>query len=402
MKKVLSVILCAVMIACCFPFTVFAANAVLNGSTFSSGDLQPEALISNTVTEFNIPSGVTVTVPAGVTVYVPAGKTLLVKEGGKLEVLGTLIVSSGATLTVNGTITGGRNVTVEDQANASVVIKFTSLTDALLSQKIDNIYYFTAPSADADVNFKWFDDNGNVLDKNGDYDVASVFNGSDNKIVVPLKQYLFLKVRFKDKAETGKTQKEMFAATNRRMDEAKFVMYFNDSPIPYVQSCRVLEVAACGTVTYSRWTNDVDFYKEYNVHLPTGEGYEVIGRDWESSADGTVKLMYGVPFAFRVELDEAYDMSNYEVYFYNGYGFTNLSPKDENGRLLDDVTPILPDEYGFYTIPMIEGEGTVYVVGVTKNETIILVGNIVETIRNFFNMIMEFFQNLFSMFNLGA
>ena len=83
MKKVLSVILAAVMLACVMPFAVFADNpeVTLSGGEFTD----PLQLVSGT--DYVIPSGVTMTVPADMELRIPTNTTLRVKKGGKLDMM---------------------------------------------------------------------------------------------------------------------------------------------------------------------------------------------------------------------------------------------------------------------------------------------------------------------------
>jgi hypothetical protein len=100
----------------------------------------------------------------------------------------------------------------------------------------------------------------------------------------------------------------------------------------------------------------------------------------------------------KVEIDPEYDMSAYEVYIYNGYGWTNLDPSQD----LADIEPAKPDEYGYYTIGEVKGEHTVYVVGVVANETLLMVGNILDMVKNIFEMIGAFFAEILAFFGLAA
>ncbi len=389
MKKVLSVILCAVMVLCCFPIAVFAADSD-HSFEVSANFTEPNQL---TTGEYVIKENVTMTVPAGMTLYIPTGASLRVEKNAILDVQGNIRIIGGGKLYVEGTLKGGSKVICEEENSAFVSLYFISLKNANLLENIDNIAFFTSDDPAANVEFNWFDTNGN-FDTNK---VELVYNDAqktgDDPVekTVELNSYIFFKVKFKDTYPNGDPipAKELAKV----YDEGKFMLLLNDIRIPYSQGCCSVQMSAGGTVTYSQWNNDIDFYKDYKVYLPTGEGYEVLGNWGETSADGTVTLRYGTMFSFYVEIDEAYDMSNYEVYIYNGYGFTDL----DVSTILKDIAPAVPNEYGYYNFE-VTGETTIYVVGVVKNSTINLVGNIVDTIRNIFNMLKEFFENLFSMF----
>ena len=89
MKKVISVFLAVLMIACCVPVSVFAASS---SETFNaSANFVSSNQLSSDV-EYIIPNGVTMTVPSDLTLYIPARARLTVSEGGKLNVLGSIVI----------------------------------------------------------------------------------------------------------------------------------------------------------------------------------------------------------------------------------------------------------------------------------------------------------------------
>ena len=56
------------------------------------------------------------------------------------------------------------------------------------------------------------------------------------------------------------------------------------------------------------------------------------------------------------------------------------------------------DDYGYYNIPAVTGDITVTVTGVMKNSTISLIGSLLETFKNIFNMFKEFIESLKDLF----
>lgn len=367
MKKVLSVVLAAIMIICSFTVAGFAYD---RQEMFTSSANFANSNQLESGCEYIIPNGITMTVPSGLTLYLPTESALKVEEGGKLIVNGDLILYGTASLTVDGEIVGGKKVKFDKDASgeAKVQVRYPALADLGLTGKITNLEFFTADSTTADLtdNSTWEKISG------------SDFNADGSSFYVPLNNCFFVKVTFNESSEFPK------------YDPALFKVYINGLGLSYNSGYYSTTLSAGGDLDFSDWTNDSDFYRTFKIQLPSGEGYEVEGRDYEVSSDGTVYLKYGTTFAFKVNVDEDYDMSDISVYVYNGYGFLNY-PVDETNY---DALEMQPDEYGYYIINPVLTDYSVSVVGVVKNSTINLISNIVETIRNIFNMIKEFFEGL--------
>lgn len=374
--------LCAILLLGCLPLASFAEDtriAFTEDGFFSNSDI----LVSGG--SYYIPDGVKMTVPADVSLYISTNCNLTVEKGGKLVVLGNITVKNGGSLNIEGTISGGQKVYVEEGGNAWVNIYYPAFKDAGLDgkdendqKKITNIYYCygNSPTADLSGDFIPFDEYNTTmgaLSRDGGY------------FTMPLNKVLFIKTEFNENPERPK------------YDPALFCIYFNGAVISFKQSYRSATISSGGELSFSQWTNDSDFYRTCKIQLPTGEGYEVIGRDEEIGADSAVYIKYGQPFAFRVEVDEAYDMSQYQVYIYNGYGFLGITPTE--GITLDQLEPVQPRD-GYYVIDEVIGDSTVYVEGMVKNSTINLISSIIEAIRSIIEMIREFFAN-FS-FSFGA
>ena len=375
MKKTLAVILSIIVLACCIPFSANAAEQITysaNGS-FSSSD---ELVSGNT---YIVDSGITMTVPSSITLYVPTGAVLRVAEGGKLNVLGQIVVLDGGSLLIEGFIYGASNVTVNGSGTALAEIRFPAL---------DNSSGLIGKDGKARITVAYGSStNGNIYEDTQGTVVYNNVSTAGASVMAPLNQYIYIKADIIE-PEVGFD----------KFDDALMNVYFNGVGIPYTQGSHHTLLTTSGDITYSKWVNDDDFLNTFNIYLPTGEGYTVYGREGEQSADGeTIKLKYGQSFSFKVEIDPEYDMSAYEVYVYNGYGWSNL----DTSTLLKDIAPAVPDEYGYYHIDSVKGEHTIYVVGVVKNETLLMVGDILDMIRNVFEMITSFFEEIFAFLGLS-
>lgn len=374
MKKTLSVVLSVIMLLCCLPFAVSAAEQI----TFAAGDkfTTSNQLVSGNT--YTIPDGVTMQVSSDLTLYVPTGAQLRVAEGGKLNVLGQIVVLDGGALYVEGFLYGASNVTVNGTGDAWCEIRFPALdtTSGLVDKNGNPRIKVSYGSSE----------NGNIYeDQQGTVDFQTVgITGAE--IMAPLNQYIYIKA---DIVEPD--------LAYDKFDDSLMNVYFNGVGVPFTQGSHHTLLTTSGDVSYSKWTNDNDFLNTFNIYLPTGEGYTVYGREGEQSADGeTVKLKYGQSFSFKVEIDPEYDMSAYEVYIYNGYGWTDLDTE----TLLKDIAPAKTDDYGYYHIDEVKGEHTIYVVGVMENETLLMVGDILDLVRNIFEMITAFFAELMGFFGI--
>lgn len=405
MKKIISVILCAVMLLCMVPAAAFAENKDFTPTDVFTSSNQLES--NNT---YNIVSGLAMEVPAGFTLYVPANATLNVKSGASLEIKGNVVVlmdgqlnvEEGAVLTVSGalnieaggnfevsgTVKGASKVTADKAANAKVNVVFPALSEYMLDGKVE-VSYLSNPEAYADITqadgFKTVPDGG-------------------DSFAVDFNDYLYVKAHIIEAANDSGSPD----AGRDKYDDALLKVTLNDIGIPYASGVYYTQIGTASTIGYSYWKNEDDFLTTKLISFPTGEGYEVIGRDGETAGDSGLKVKYGQPFSFRVEIDEAYDMSDVKVYVYNGYGWLKINPNQaadeelpgipEDIKLLSGIPAAQPDADGYYTIKRVTGDITISVVGVVKNETINLIGNILDTIRNIFNLLKEFFESIFSGF----
>ena len=376
MKKTLAVILSLVMLLCCIPFAANAADVPAAGTLVewntnhtitSTGELQSNV-------NYTIKKGHTLTIASDITAIVPLSCTLIVEEGASLRVYGKMVVQGQ--LRVEGLIErgGAEKITVDDSGSTFVAVRFPALADEGLSGRIEVAYGESTtgdPYADLQEGFA----------------LKSV-SAAGETIYVSLNEYVYVKASIIEPDPAYD-----------KFDDSLMRVYINNAPQSYGQGVYSFKAVTSADVSYSPWTTDNDFLSTFNIYLPTGEGYTVYGREGEQSALGeTVKLKYGQTFSFKVEIDPEYDMSAYEVYIYNGYGWTNLDPSQD----LADIEPAKPDEYGYYTISEVKGEHTVYVVGVVANETLLMVGNILDMVKNIFEMITGFFAEILAFLGLGA
>lgn len=375
MKKVLAVLISIVMIACCIPFSVYAADTVAYDTNYTFA--ASNELISGTT--YVVTEGVKATVPSDITLYIPTGAVLRVDEGASLNVLGQIVVLDGGSLYIEGFLYGAANVTVNGSGSALAEIRFPAL---------DKTSGLVGSDGKAKIQVSYgSSSNGNIYEDTQGTVVFNAVGSQGASIMAPLNQYIYIKAEIVEPDSTFD-----------KFDDSLMNVYYNGVGIPYTQGSHHTLLTTSGDVTYSKWTNDDAFLNTFNIYLPTGEGYTVYGREGEQSADGeTVKLKYGQSFSFKVEIDPEYDMSAYEVYVYNGYGWSNL----DTSTILKDIAPAEVDEYGYYHIDEIKGDHTIYVVGIVKNETLLMVGDILDMVRSIFEMISEFFQGIFEMLGIS-
>lgn len=374
MKKTLAVILSLIMLVCCIPFSANAADTSTGLVEWSENHTIKATNELQSNVNYTIKKGYTLTIASDVTVIVPLSCTLIVEEGATLRVYGKMVVQGQ--LRVEGLIEkgGAEKISVDDTGSTMIAVRFPALADEGLTGRIE-VAYGVSKTGDPYENLQ------------EGFAYTAVADAGET-VYVELNQYVYVKASIKEPDPAYD-----------KFDDSLMKVYVNNMPQAYGQGCYSFKVVSSSDISYSPWTSDNDFLSTFNIYLPTGEGYAVYGREGEQSALGeTVKLKYGQTFSFKVELDPEYDMSVYEVYIYNGYGWTNLDPSQD----LADIEPAKPDEYGYYTISEVKGEHTVYVVGVVANETLLMVGNILDMVKNIFEMIAGFFAEILAFFGMGA
>lgn len=248
-----------------------------------------------------------------------------------------------------------------------------------------------------------------------------------------LNQYVFFKFGLMGLDASGRTAD--------RYDGTRIPFTFNDVSVKNTDGCNQLFVNGAGiidctwtkpwkaeTVSYTMPENDTThetekyYLKNIKIYIPNGTGYEVYGKNGETSTDTeTVLLKYGQEFMFKVNINEDYSKSVYDVYCVNAYQWSDDrfdASLEEKSDATDGIDPvILKDFWSSDTVTVIkfaDGEtGTCYkdsngyyhispelltrdcsiaVNGVVKNETLSLVARILEMLRGFFRMIARFFN----------
>lgn len=356
MKKALSLILCAVMLLACLPVAGFAAE-----TTVKAGE------------KLKIKSGETYTVKSGDTLYVADKGAIIVEEGGKLVVNGSIITYSGSDVYIEGTLVGAKNISGLGDVVAQV--RFDGLKSYVTEGVELKVSYYFADTVSGDINKELAD---GTLDITSDETFA---------VYVPLNTYLFVETRIGEEEET--------TLGHNKYDDSLYNVYMNGAAMPFGSGNHYVQITTGADITYDMIKNEHDYLTTFPVYLPSGEGYTAYSKTGET---GTVKLEYGTPLSFYVEIDEDYDMSQYEVYVYNGYGWTGL----DTSTLLGKLEPTQPDEYGYYHIPAVVGDTTVYVVGVMENETITMLGDVMTMIKNIFEMFSSLFAEFFAMLGFGT
>ncbi|MBR3974506.1 MAG: hypothetical protein IKJ88_01450 [Clostridia bacterium] len=354
MKKVLALILCAVMLLASIPVMSFAAETTIK---------ENEKLI--------IKNGETYTVKSGDTLYVANKGALIVEEGGKLVVNGDIITYSGSDVYIEGTLVGAKNIS--GSGDVVVQVRFDQLSKYVTTDGAVTVSYAFADTVSGDVN------------KEIPYEALDA--SKEDAVYVPLNSYLFVK------AEIGKEEEATLG--HNKYDDSLFNVYMNGAVVTFGDGNHYVQLTTAADITYDTWKGYNNYLTTFPVYLPSGEGYTVYNKTGEKD---TVKVKYGTPISFYVEIDEDYDMSQYEVYIYNGYGWTGL----DTSTLLGKLDPAQPDEYGYYHIPAVVGDTTVYVVGVMENETITMLGDVMTMIKNIFEMFASLFAEFFAMLGFGT
>ena len=371
MKKTLSVFLALCMIFAFVPFFAFAEGT----AEVLTQDQLPEidyALRSGH--DYVIESGSTITIPADKTLQVSNGATLYVAPNATLTLMGGCIVHQQGSLKVDGNLTNADKITTYGEAVAKIT--FPSLETAGLLGKLE-VSYASSYSGSA------YDDlePGTLSYTKVDCDYTA------QEVYVPLNQTLYIVAHIVEPV-----------ADRDKFDDSLMKVRLKGVEIPYTQGNHHTLLTTAGDISYSQWTNDNDFLNTYKIDLPNKEGVSVYGREGEvGSTDTTVYIKYGKPFSFRVDLDDAYSKSPIEVYIVAGYGWTNM----DTSTILADLEPAKPDADGYYTIPSVQSDYTVFVMGVIANETVEKVGGIFEQVKSIFEMIKKFFAQFLALFGIN-
>lgn len=422
MKKILSVILCAVMILSCIPFAVYAADDV---TELTSEVLEAAAysLTGDKAGKYKISAGNTVTVFEDTVLYVGPGT--------QIDVYGT-INAEGKVISTGGFVyfKANYNDATSSWECGNVLYPEHMLDTAAGENHIlgeiafngmpqiytDDAHYVSKAvwaksvngSAYEDVNISvwnniWGDltaGRGAITAANGD---AVIIN------TVPLGQYFYFRVDL-----MGENGEDKFDATRA------YKFNFNTLKVNYDQGTYRVLIENAGVINFAgdkTWQGDDKYLKRERIYLPTGSGYRTYGVNGEASEnDQTVSLLYGREFTFRLDVDKAYSDSDYKVYCINSYTWDSQRYESTLGEMAgsselwdDDSIRVVEfkdgdvksgfyrDEYGVYHISgeHMTRECSIYVAGIAKNETISMAGKIVELIKNVFATIKEFFAQFF-------
>lgn len=379
MKKVISILLCALLLIGSFAFSVSAEetrNTVAYGNADGSkAEIQYSAdwgdFTNNT--DYVIRSGCTFVIPSGLHLAVPVTSTLTVEEGAALYINGSLNVMGEAHIygKLDATESG-----LTGQQNVLCYVSFPDLTGSLLAEKIQVKCYKSNESEDyGDINVS-FDNYLSV------YSNGTVQSYNSNLLPVPYNTFLYIRVFINE------------AQGEDRYDDKLVVVKCNGVAIPFAQNGCPIQVTTGSEITFGNWVNDSAYYNTYIVELPEGEGYTVYGRNGEI---GKVTLKYGQSFSFRVELEEEFNKSDYAVYVYNGLGFTNLDKDD----LLEGIEPAVADAEGYYTIDSVTGNYSISVQGVVSNQMLDIFSQVFNVLKQVWETVMQIFNELFGEGGLG-
>ena len=375
MKKTLAILLTVCMAFMLMPFFAFAEDTV-----YLTDETVPEnyylASYTNYIVKYDpalSDAENTFVVPYSATLHIVNSCTVTVQAGATLSILGDVIIHEGGRLIVDGFIENADKITNNGVAEAKVT--FPSLESVGLNGKIE-VSYAVSFSGSA------YDD---IQEGALQYTPVTA-DGAD--IYMPLNEYVYIIAHIIEPV-----------AGRDKFDDSLMKVRLNGVEIPYTQGNHHTLLTVGGKISYSQWTSDNDFLNTYRIDLPNKAGYTVYGREGEvGSTDTTVYLKYGKPFSFRVVLDDAYSKSPVEVYIVRGYGWTNM----DTSVILADLEPAQPDADGYYTIPSVESDYTVFVMGVVENATVEKVSGIFEQVKSIFEMIRKFFAQFLALFGVNA
>lgn len=407
MKRTLSIILAVLMLICCLPL---AAGAAEESVVLTSGYIADRGYV--------LPAG-SYSIPAGTEIVVPQGNTLYLDPGAALNVYGTLDVQ-GSLISRGGVLTlkisdDGKCGALKKPENAGGNSPDYYLAEVMFAELPPD---FLMPEHHISDSTMFVSANGSSYD---DLANEGAFTGFSfgAKYTVRLNQYLFFKMKLVDGAGVEKYDSRLL----------KFA--FNGVGVKNEQNVNQVFVTSAGIVSFAGspiWNEDA-YLKRFNVYLPTGTGYSVFGKNGETSgAASTVTLKYGQEFLFRVDINSDYSKSAYDVYCVNTYTWreeqmiSSLPDMAEETDGIDSVRLVerwaedgytvvkfttedpakcYIDENGYYHIPAeyMVRDCSVYVAGVTKNETISLFAKLVDMIRNIFESIQAFFEGIMGNFN---
>ncbi len=417
MKKTISVILACLLIAACLPLSAMAATitsaTVDAGTTFTFTD-------STSITGSYVVNG-TVVINEGVSVRVEGG-TLTVSSTGHIENNGTLSVTNGSSLILNGsadtilttdTVALYNTGTISLESGCAFVVNkdatvynagtlynfdyatvygslqhkitlfgtFTSTYDSWtvrgfhpgLPEETFNVTYTVKYALDSKLSSDTaYLDESNYTEVAGDY------------LYVDQNDTLYIMITpddtLGDWVDASRIQLVVdgdLVSASAKIDTSRGL--FMISPTD------AMEVSVYSTA----YKNVV---KLFEISLPNTAGYYVTTLDGDMDS---VSVEYGTTFSFSVVLNDEYDQSDISVYV--------------------DGVQISADEYGYYDVtgPIVDGgmsnaggvqdSFTISVTGVAKNSTVetvnsvlLFIQQIVEVIQSIFDYFADLFSGLFS------
>ncbi len=192
MKKTLSVLLAVVMLFSCMSLMVFAEDAVIEVNDGNVSDtLTNYATLSGN--NYVVRAGDTLSIPAGSNLLVASGSTLLIENGASLVISGTAAVQESASLKVAGRVTNAHKIAVDTQGEAVAEVRFPSLSDFALSDKVYIKYAFgyTGGATDDLTGLEWH----------------TVPQTSALSVWAPLNQYFYINAHIIEPAEISQYQR---------------------------------------------------------------------------------------------------------------------------------------------------------------------------------------------------
>lgn len=374
MKKVLAILISVLMIACVLPVGSFADTTYRYNI---SGDMAAD-LTSGV--EYVIEAGVIMTVPTDTTVYVPSNSKLTVEQGATLVVNGQIDIQKGAEVYVSGTVLHSENIDA-GEGSALAELRFPEHDGYCALDDEDDCAITISLGTE---------------DMLGKVTYSEVSPGEVR--AAALNSKIYVKVEIAEPVEKYDQYDEQyidvaFSGVNVKGDATDATLHET-----------TLTTAA--DVTLTKFDGGRYFYSDCLITLPEKEGYTTSSTDGHLSSEDPYTVKFGDKVSFKVDVDEDYNMNPYEVYVYNGVGFTNGiyevdgdQATDENGLFLyiNGVDPMETDEYGYYTFTA-RGDSTISVLGVIANEKIEKVTDILSIIKNIFEMIKSFFQQFLGIF----
>ena len=374
MKKVISILLCALLLVSSLAFSA-SADETKTLVQFGNADGTPmqiayDASMSDWTnkTEYVILPGCTFVIPSGRLLNVAFDSSLVVMEGATLQVNGQLNVTGE--MNVYGTLRG-ENIVGTGPINCQVRFPSIEQNNLDLDSKIKVHYYLSGND----------DMYGDIAAKPENYKTVLSY-GED--IMVPYNTYIFVRIEIRENGDEDK------------YNDALYPLYHNSTRVQFAQNACPILVTTAGDISYGSWKEDSTYYNTYTITLPEGTGYTVYGRNGEL---GEVTVKHGQSFSFRVELEEEYNQSAYEVYVFNGNGWTDL---DKDEMLENGIKPAVADANGFYTISGVKGNYSIFVEGVVTNEMLDIMSTIFNLFRQIWETIAQVFAELFGEGGLGS